>query len=249
MSGLEGRTWALLYHHQRFALKLSHNLGEIDKFRISKVKRRQRLYLGSIESLVICRMRYILSCLQCFELQCFQAGVVVEFQSVLPDSAVVLSVQTCPKSHWTRCRRVPTRHGNVLNIIFPSSLVTLLLLSSTPPVNFITTYSDHKYPTPTGNLAIVMALKFWNNPSYDRTTKRTDNKRRMKLFRSYAPDWSVYPLHIMFTIHRSISVQDHYNSSGVRPLVHEIISFVDSSSLGFCSSLSTAFTAFDENFQ
>lgn len=37
----------------------------------------------------------------------------------------------------------------------------------------------------------MASFKFWENPNYDRTTKRTDNKRRMKLIRSYAPDWTI----------------------------------------------------------
>lgn len=37
----------------------------------------------------------------------------------------------------------------------------------------------------------MASFKFWENPNNDRTTKRTDNKRRMKLIRSYAPDWTI----------------------------------------------------------
>ncbi|KIK33814.1 hypothetical protein CY34DRAFT_18139 [Suillus luteus UH-Slu-Lm8-n1] len=37
----------------------------------------------------------------------------------------------------------------------------------------------------------MASFKFWENPNYERTTKRTDNKRQINLIRSYAPDWTI----------------------------------------------------------
>lgn len=38
---------------------------------------------------------------------------------------------------------------------------------------------------------MTVPFKFWENPNYDRNTKRTDSKRRIKLIKSYAPDWTI----------------------------------------------------------
>lgn len=38
---------------------------------------------------------------------------------------------------------------------------------------------------------MTVSFKFWENLNYDKTTKRTDSKRRMKLIKSYAPDWTI----------------------------------------------------------
>jgi diacylglycerol diphosphate phosphatase/phosphatidate phosphatase len=74
------------------------------------------------------------------------------------------------------------------------------------------------------------SFKFWENPNYERTTKRTDNKRRIKLIRSYAPDWFVR--HINFIL---LFILMHFClCAGLLQffwrtvsLVHQIMSFAD----------------------
>jgi len=110
--------------------------------------------------------------------------------------------------------------------------------------DFLSPHIDRQFTS----AAVMVSLKFWNNPSYDRATNRTDNKRRIKLLRSYAPDWSVYSLHITFMLiisflRRTITILLAYELS----IVHEIMSFVDTLLLGLCSSPSMAFMAFEEN--
>lgn len=165
--------------------------------------------------------------------------------------------------HWLQgCARCKCprrkRHGNILSYIFhiysclrtcPNCLALNVLNYARCPLpssldDFLPPHIDRQFTS----AAAMVSLKFWNNPSYDRATNRTDNKRRIKLLRSYAPDWSVYSLHITFMLiisflHRTITILLAYELS----IVQEIMSFVDSLLLGLCSSPSMAFMAFEEN--
>jgi len=98
------------------------------------------------------------------------------------------------ESHWFHPR---LRGGRVSNII----IYALLSVVIHPHSWLAYYYSLHRRR---------MALKFWDAPSYDRTTKQTDRKRRIKLLRSYAPDWFVH-------LPRSVTVNSSFRRLSAGP--------------------------------